>query len=201
MRNRPVAADAARREWLLLSRAVLAGALGLGGVRRALALDGLQHLPHPHLGTVSLLLPAGWRLASRSEAGSDTLFVTLQPPMAGAVSSLFDLQLTINETSRFRHAALARRELDAWLQEAMAAALPQSVEGRIAVQRFGLRREPARYARLTDKAPPPGDFNHYTMGARLSGAGAVLFTLYDSDASGALLQRVLDLVGSITFDS
>jgi hypothetical protein len=178
-----------------LLQALLGGAL-LSGAGRSRALDELQHLPHLHLGQVSLLLPEGWRIATRTEAASGTLFITVQPPQAG----WFDLELAVNELSRFRNEALASRDMTAWLNAALAGALPQSAEGRITPQPFGLRREEARYARLTDKAPPPGEFRFVTMGARLNGPRATLFTLYANDADGAVLKRVLDFVASFTFE-
>jgi hypothetical protein len=118
------------------------------------------------------------------------------PPVAG----WFDLEIVVAEIARLQQDTLTRRDLEGHLQAGLAEVLPQSVEGRISVQRFGLRRDESLYARLTDKAPPPGDFHIISKGVRLLGRRALLFTLFSNDADGKVLRRVLDLVSSFTFE-
>ena len=158
------------------------------------AQDALHHFDHPQFGKVTLLLPPGWNEQVHRDAGAVRL--RLLPPVAG----LFDLEIVVAEIERLQQDTLSRRDLEGHLQASLAEVLPQSVEGRISAQRFGLRRDQSLYARLTDKAPPPGDFRIISKGVRLLGRRAVLFTLYSSDADGSLLRRTLDLVSSFTFE-
>jgi len=162
----------------------------------AYALEELRSFVHPKLGKVSLLVPVEWTLQERLDPDTLTVFVRFLPPASG----LFDFEVAVAETAALRNEALNRRDLEAHVRQVSAAALPQSVEGQVTPQRFGLRRDESLYARLTDKAPAPDEFLLVTKGVRLQGRRAMLFTLYSNDTDGALLKRALDLVSSFTFE-
>lgn len=163
------------------------------------ALDVLRRFDHPHLGRVTVLTPDDWVEEVHVDAATGNVELRLLPPTKG----LFDLRIVVNELVRLPPGpgmqALGRRELESYLKVSMADAVSQSVEGQVVATRFGLRRDESVYARLTDRAPPAGEFRILTQGVRLLGRRAMLFTLYSDDADGVVLKRALDVMSSFAF--
>jgi hypothetical protein len=141
-----------------------------------------------------LLVPRDWVAIERHHINFGTTFYRLVPPR-----NMFDLEILVNDLDHMRMAALVDKDLEIYIESNMARAAPQSTEGRVTARRFGARRNSV-YARLTDKAPKPGEFVLFTQGVWLLGKNVVLFTLYSNDHDGAVLKQVLEIVDSVKFE-
>lgn len=148
-----------------------------------------------HAGKVTLQAPREWRPIERHHIEFGTTFYRLVPPQQGE----FDLEIVVNDLQHMYLGALSDPELEPYIEGNMAGLAPRSVEGKVAAVRFGPRRDGV-YARLTDKAPKPGEYRLLTQGVRLQGKKVVLFTLYSNDQDEAVLRQALDVVGSVRFD-
>ena len=177
-----------------MSAVVLASVLGVA--LPAWAAEELRTYLAQNLGKITMVVPMEWAVVQRHEAESGNTVFRLLPPRAGQ----FDLEITVNDMARLKMEAYAGAALEHYLQTQLAEAASGSVEGSVTTKHFGVRREPAFYARLTDKAPKPGEFLLYTHGARQQGRKMVLFNLYSNDADAALLRKTLDVVASVTFE-
>ena len=115
--------------------------------------------------------PKDWKPVERHHINFGTTFYRLLPPQKGQ----FDLEILVNDLAHMQMDALVDRDLEVYIESNMAEVAPQSVEGKAKAVRFGSKRDGA-YARLTDKAPKPGEFVLFTQGVRLQGKKVVLFT-------------------------
>src|SRR5262249_12269940 len=111
----------------------------------------------------------------------------------------FDVEILFNDLEHMRMRALVDKDLEIYIESNMRRAAPQSAEGKATAVRFGAKKDGV-YARLTDKAPKPGEPVYFTQGVRLLGTNVVCVTLYSIDADGAVLRRVLDIVDSVTIE-
>jgi hypothetical protein len=148
-----------------------------------------------NVGKVTLTAPADWEPVERHHIYFGTTFYRLLPPKPGQ----FDLEILVNDLKHMKMDALTDKDLEIYIESNMAAASPQSVEGNVKAVRFGAQRD-GTYARLTDKAPKPGEFVLFTQGVRLSGNRVVLFKLYSNDRDASILKQALGIVESVKFD-
>jgi len=144
-----------------------------------------------NIGTVSFTAPEDWTPVERIQTESGTTFYRLIPP-----KQEFDVELLFNDLAHMQLDGLVDKNLELYIETNMAAAAPQSVEGKARAVRFGPTSDGV-YVRLTDKAPNPGDPIYFTQGVRLLGTNAVLFTLYSNDKDGSALGKVLEIVESV----
>lgn len=155
----------------------------------------LRSFHNENVGKVTLVAPAEWKAIERHHITYGTTFYRLKPPAEGQ----FDFEILVNDLAHMEMGALVDRDLETYIQSNMAESAPQSVEGKVAAVRFGARRDGV-YARLTDKAPKPGEFAFFTQGVRLQGKRVVLFTLYSNDKDGSILKKALSIVESVRFE-
>jgi hypothetical protein len=176
-------------------RLALLGAVLLAAAPWARALDDLRSFDHPNLGKVSFLAPVDWIEELRTEPGTGTVTLRLVTQRGRP----FDLEIDVNDLNHLQQELLMRRDIEGHVRAGLAEMVARSSEHEVSPHRFGLRREESLYARLTDAAATPGEYRFLSKGVRLLGRRAMLFTLYSNDSDGALLERVLDLVSSFTF--
>ena len=148
-----------------------------------------------NVGKVSLSAPKTWKPIERHHVNFGTTFYRLLPPKDG----LFDLEILVNDIDHMKMEALVDKDLEIYVESNMSDAARQSVEGKVKAARFGVLADGV-YARLTDKAPKPGEFVLFTQGIRLQGKKVVLFTLYSNDRDGAVLKQALAIVESVKFE-
>jgi hypothetical protein len=148
-----------------------------------------------NVGRVSLDAPRAWKPAERHHIYFGTTFYRLLPPQPGQ----FDLEILVNDLAHMRMEALVDSDLEIYVESNMASAAGHSIEGKPKALRFGATRDGV-YARLTDKAPKPGEFTLFTQGVRLQGKRVVLFTLYSNDKDGSVLKQALAIVESVRFE-
>jgi hypothetical protein len=173
---------------------LLIACLAILSPARAGEQDEARSFKNANVGQVSLTAPKNWKGIERHHITYGTTFYRLVPPTEG----LFDLEILVNDLVHVEMSALVDRDLEIYMQSNMADAAPHSVEGRVNPVRFGAGKD-AVYARLTDKAPKPGEFVYFTQGVRLQGQKVVLFTLYSNDRDGAILNKTLAIVDSVKF--
>ena len=161
----------------------------------AYAGDVTRTFKNENVGNVSLVAPSDWKPIERHHIKFGTTFYRLQPAVAGQ----FDFEILVNDLVHMDMQALVDKDLERYIQSNMAPALSQSTEGKVSAIRFGTKRDGV-YARLTDKAPKPGEFILFTQGVRLQGKKVVLFTLYSNDKEGAVLRKALNVVDSVKFE-
>ncbi len=161
----------------------------------AASLDETRSFKNENVGKITLVTPNDWSPIERHHINFGTTFYRLQPPQKG----LFDLEILVNDLAHMRMEALVDKDLEIYIQSNMRQAAPQSVEGKVSAIRFGAKQDGV-YARLTDKAPKPGEFVLFTQGVRLQGNKVVLFTLYSNDKEGEILRKTLQIVGSVQFE-
>ncbi|GHT91111.1 hypothetical protein AGMMS49545_06300 [Betaproteobacteria bacterium] len=157
--------------------------------------DETRSFKNENVGKVTLVAPSDWKPIERHHINFGTTFYRLLPPQKG----LFDFEILVNDLAHMRMEALVDKDLEIYLQSNMARAAPQSIEDKVSAIRFGAKRDGV-YARLTDKAPKPGEFVLFTQGVRLQGSKVVLFTLYSNDTDGAVLQKALQIVENVQFE-
>ena len=141
------------------------------------------------------MLPRSWKPVERHHIKFGTTFYRLLPPTTGQ----FDLEILVNDLAHMKMEALVDKDLEVYIQSNMAGAVPQSIEGKATPVRFGNQRDGV-YARLTDRAPKPGEFVLFTQGVRLQGKKVVLFTLYSNDKDNSVLKKALAIVESVKFE-
>ena len=147
-----------------------------------------------NIGKVTLSAPKEWSPIERHHINFGTTFYRFAPPQKG----LFDFEIMVNDLAHMRMSALVDKDLEIYIESNMAGAKSQSTEGEVKAVRFGSEHDGV-YARLTDKAPKPGEFVMFTQGVRLQGKKVILFTLYSNDKDGTILRKVLEIVDSIQF--
>ncbi|MBH1963681.1 MAG: hypothetical protein I8H77_05070 [Comamonadaceae bacterium] len=157
--------------------------------------EELRSFTNKNVGKVSLMAPRDWKPVERHSINFGTTFYRFQPSTDGE----FDFEILVNDLAHMEIGALVDKDLERYIQSNMASAAPQSLEGKASVFRF-VRQHDGVYARLTDKAPKPGEFKLFTQGVRLQGQGVVLFTLYSNDKDGAILKKALAVVESLKFE-
>jgi hypothetical protein len=155
----------------------------------------LRVFKNENVGKVTLLAPKNWTPIERHHIKFGTTFYRLVPPK----KEEFDLEILVNDLGHMKMEALVDKDLEIYIESNMAHAAPQSTEGKVTAKRFGLQRNGV-FARLTDKAPKPGEFVFFTQGVRLLGKNVILFTLYSNDRDGAILKKVLEIVDSVKFE-
>ena len=157
--------------------------------------DELRSFRNENVGTVTLVASRDWKPVERHHINFGTTFYRLLPPVEGE----FDLEILVNDLAHMKMDALVDKDLEIYIESNMARAAPQSVEGKATAIRFGGQRDGV-YARLTDKAPRPGEFLWFTQGVRLQSKKVVLFTLYSNDKDGSILKKALVIVESVKFE-
>jgi hypothetical protein len=157
--------------------------------------DEVRSFKNDNVGKVMVTAPKDWKPVERHHIRFGTTFYRFLPPQEGQ----FDFEIMVNDLAHMQVDALVDRDLEVYIESNMADAAPQSVEGKAKAIRFGARRD-GTYARLTDKAPKPGEFVLFTQGVRLQGKKVVLFTLYSNDVDGSILRKALAVVDSVTFE-
>jgi hypothetical protein len=156
--------------------------------------DVSRAVKNENIGTVHLVAPKDWEPIERHHINFGTTFYRLVPP-----KRTFDFQMLFNDLAHMRMTALTERDLEIYIESNMARAGPRSVEGKPKAVRFGAQKDGV-YARLTDKAPNPGEWLYFTQGVRLLGNNVVLFTFYSNDTDGADLGKVLEIVESVRIE-
>ena len=161
------------------------------------AADGLtvRSFVNENVGNVSLVTPSDWEPLERHHISFGTTFYRMLPPKQGE----FELEILVNDLKHMKMSALVDTDLEIYIENNMAAAAPQSVEGKVKAVRFGVQNDGV-YARLTDKAPKPGEFVLFTQGVRLQRDRVVLFTLYSNDRDASILKQTLGIVESVKFE-
>ena len=124
--------------------------------------DELRSFKNENVGKVTLVAPKDWKPVERHHIKFGTTFYRLLPPTTGQ----FDLEILVNDLVHMKMEALVDKDLEVYIQSNMAGAVPQSIEGKATPIRFGNQRDGV-YARLTDRAPKPGEFVLFTQGVRL----------------------------------
>lgn len=157
--------------------------------------DEVRSFQNENIGKVTLVAPSDWKPIERHHINFGTTFYRLLPPSKGQ----FDFEILVNDLAHMHMEALVDKDLEIYIQSNMARAAPQSTEGKVSATRFGAMHDGV-YARLTDKAPKPGEFVLFTQGVRLQGKKVVLFTLYSNDKDGAVLRKALEIVDSVKFE-
>jgi hypothetical protein len=173
------------RAWFLLATILV-----LTGVRAAEG-DIPRAVKNENIGTVHLLAPKDWEPIERHHIRFGTTFYRLVPP-----GKTFDFEILFNDLAHMRMDALVDKDLEIYIESNMARHGPQSVEGKPKAIRFGEKKDGV-YARLTDRAPKPGEWLYFTQGVRLLGKDVVLFTLFSNDKDDATLKKALDIVASV----
>lgn len=165
-------------------------------VARAFSADGdvERTVKNENIGTVRLIAPKDWSPIARHHINFGTTFYRLVPPQKD-----FDVEILFNDLAHMNMEALVDKDLELYIESNMRRAAPQSVEGKAKAVRFGAKND-AVYARLTDKAPAPGEPVYFTQGVRLLGKNVVLFTLYSNDKDGSVLKKVLAIVDSVQIE-
>ena len=156
--------------------------------------DVERTIKNENIGTVRLTAPKDWEPIERHHIRFGTTFYRLVPP-----KKTFDLELLFNDLAHMRMDALVNKDLEIYIESNMSHAGPQSVEDKPKAVRFGKDKDGV-YARLTDKAPKPGEWLYFTQGVRLLGKNVVLFTLMSNDKNGGDLKRVLQIVESVQIE-
>lgn len=164
-------------------------------VTHAAGSDEMRSFENENVGKVTLVAPSDWKPVERHHIYFGTTFYRLLPPL----DRQFDFEIMVNDLAHMNMEALADEDLEIYIQSNMAHAAPRSIEGKVSTVRFGAKRDGV-YARLTDKAPEPGEFLLLTQGVRLQGNRVVLFTLYSNDKDGSILQKALQIVESVQFE-
>ena len=157
--------------------------------------DGLRSFTNENVGKVQLSAPRDWEPVERHHIRFGTTFYRLLPPKKGQ----FDFEILVNDLTHMKMDALVDKDLEIYIESNMAGAVSQSVEGRVRAARFGAKLDGV-YARLSDKAPKPGEFVLFTQGVRLLGKRVVLFTLYSNDTDRSVLKKALAIVESVKFE-
>jgi len=178
-----------------MKRFFLALTLSCLGLAAAHAADEMRSFKNENIGKVTLVVPSDWKPVERHHIRFGTTFYRLLSPSDGQ----FDFEILVNDLTHMHMEALVDKDLEVYIQSNMAGAAPQSIEGKVSATRFGAKRDGV-YARLTDKAPKPGEFVLFTQGVRLQGNKVVLFTLYSNDKDGSILRRALNVVDSVKFE-
>ena len=178
-----------QRNICLFAAAVLLAA----GVHAAEMLEQ-RSFTNENVGAVTLAAPKDWKGIQRAHINFGTTFYRLVPPKEGP----FDFEILVNDLKHMKMDALVDKDLELYIKSNMAQAAPQSREGTAKATRFG-KAGNAVYARLTDKAPKPGEFHYFTQGVKLQGQKVVLFTLMSNDIDGAVLKQALQIVDSVQF--
>lgn len=156
--------------------------------------DVPRSVKNENIGTVHLVAPKDWEPVERHHIRFGTTFYRLVPP-----KNDFDFEILFNDLAHMRMDALVDKDLERYIESNMARHGPQSVEGKPAAVRFGAKKDGA-YARLTDKAPKPGEWLYFTQGVRLLGKDVVLFTLFSNDKDGAVLRKAVEIVDSVRIE-
>ena len=152
-------------------------------------------ITNENIGRVVLSAPKDWRPIERHHIVFGTTFYRLVPPATN-----FDLEILINDTKHMKVEALVDEDLELYIESNLSGMVSKSTEGKAQAQRFGVRRDGV-YARLTDRAPKPGEHLFFTQGVRLMGTNVVMFTLLSSDKDTAALKNTLRIVESVTLDA
>jgi len=173
---------------------VLVGLLSALTIAYAADGDISRAVKNENIGTVHLLAPKDWEPIERHHFNFGTTFYRLVPP-----NKAFDFEMLFNDLAHMQMTALTDRDLEIYIESNMAKAGPQSVEGKPKAVRFGAKKDGV-YARLTDKAPKPGEWLYFTQGVRLLGSNVVLFTFFSSDTDGDDLAKVLEVVDSVRIE-
>jgi hypothetical protein len=147
-----------------------------------------------NIGTVHLIAPKDWEPIERHHIRFGTTFYRLVPP-----KKTFDFEMLFNDLAHMQMDALIDKDLEIYIENNMAHARSQSVEGKPKAVRFGARKDGV-YACLTDKAPKSGEWLYFTQGARLLGKNVVLFTFFSNDKDGADLKKALEIVESVRIE-
>jgi hypothetical protein len=86
--------------------------------------------------------------------------------------------------------------LERSLEASLKPLIGNSVEGWVEFVRFGKEKEGV-YARLTDRAPKPGEYLFYTRGVRLIGTNVLGFELVSNDKDFSALSNTLAVIESV----
>ena len=176
------------RAWLIPGMIVMAS------VANAADGDVPRTVKNENIGTVHLVAPKDWEPVERHHIRFGTTFYRLVPPKKD-----FDFEILFNDLAHMRMDALVDKHLELYIESNMARHGPQSVEGKPTAVRFGASKDGV-YARLTDKAPKPGEWLYFTQGVRLLGKDVVLFTLFSNDKDGAVLRKAVSIVESVRIE-
>jgi hypothetical protein len=177
-----------------VTKALLVGLLIIVPIVHAADDSVSRSVKNENIGMVHLVAPKDWEPIERHHINFGTTFYRLVPPRR-----TFDLELLFNDLATMRMNALVDRDLEIYIESNMARAAPQSVEGRPKAVRFGAKKDGV-YARLTDRAPKPGEWLFFTQGVRLLGRDVVLFTLFSNDKDASDLQKALEVVESVRIE-
>ena len=151
-------------------------------------------IKNENIGTVILNTPTDWTPVERHHTDSGTTSYRLTSPKEDS-----DLEILFNDLKHMRMEALRDKNMERYIENKMARAVPRSTEGKAKAKRFGVKKDGA-YVRLTDKAPKPGEPLYFTQGVRLLGKEVVLFTLYSNDKDEAVLKKVLAIIDSVRIE-
>lgn len=154
-----------------------------------------QSFTNENIGRVVLKAPKDWKPIERHHINFGTTFYRLVPP-----KSEFDLEILVNDLKHMSMAALVDKDLEKYIESNMAESASQSVEGKVRGRRFGEHKDGV-FARVTDKAPKPGEYLYFTQGVRLIGTNVVLFTLLSNDKDEAALKATLAIVESVKLEA
>ena len=114
----------------------------------------------------------------------------------GPANTNYSIQLHFNDSSQVGTNALVDSGLERFLQVTLAPVLKMSVEDKVQVHRFGAQKQGV-YARLSDRAPKPGEYRYYTRGVRLMGTNVLVFALVSNDSDFSALSNALAVVESV----
>ncbi|SRR6266480_2302858 len=153
--------------------------------------DVERAVKNENIGTVRVTTPKDWAPIERHHINFGTTFYRLVPPKKN-----FNFEILFNDLAHMKMEALVDKDLEIYIESNMRRAAPQSIEGKAKAVRFGAKNDGV-YARLTDKAPKPGEPAYFTQGVRLLGKNVVLFTLYSDDKDGSVLTKALEIVDSV----
>jgi hypothetical protein len=157
--------------------------------------DEKRTIQNQNIGAITISVPKDWALTERTHIQYGTTFYRLTPP-----ANDFDLEILFNDLPNMKMGALVDKDLEIYIESNLGELASQSTEGKVKAIRFGKARD-AVYARLTDKAPKPGEYRYITQGVRLLGNNVVLFTFMSNDRQGDQLKHVLKIVDSVAIKS
>jgi hypothetical protein len=154
-----------------------------------------------NIGNLKMSVPADWRGALRSDelSGASVFDVSSK-------KEKFELRIEFTYFApEGRDEAQSLDEyielrLNNYMDYQMAEYTGNSVEGEYSSQVFGPARH-GRYARLTVRDRKRNGPTLLTHGARIVGNTIVVFTLNSSDADQSVLNKVLDVVASVSQDN
>jgi hypothetical protein len=138
---------------------------------------------------ITISVPKDWPAIGTRHTSAGKAYYQIGP-----ANTNYSIQFYLNEP--LQRGTNVEERLQHSLESSLKPLIANSVERKLQFMRFGKDKE-GMYARLTDRAPKPGEFLFYTRGVRLIGTNALGFELASNDKDFSALSNTLAVVESV----